>query len=69
MPPRPLIEKARVWGEHIPMATIDISDAFGRIQYTGAWGGLKAKIGGRCALFRLLVGTSCNICWCGEVLD
>lgn len=51
-------------GEHIHVVNIDISDAFGRIQYDNTRTALESKIGCRRALplFRLLVGTSCSIC-------
>lgn len=51
------------------MAKLDISDAFGSIDFDNTWKALKAKLGCRRALplFRLLFGASCNISWCGEV--
>lgn len=72
IPARFLIEKAREWGEHIHVAKTTSRTLLGASStYADTWGTLKAKLGCRCALplFRILVGTSCNICWCGEVLE
>lgn len=71
MPTSLLIEKAREWGENSHMGKIDISDAFGSIEYKDMRKALRTKLGCRRALplFRLLAGTSCNVCWCGEVLE